>query len=93
MNPVSEQLTPTPTSDAASPAEFEQALAELEKIVQRLEQGQQSLIEALAEFERGIQLAKICEQGLKDAEQLVEQLLQGPDGTSLTAFKTENSST
>ena len=93
MNPVSEQLTPNPSAEAASPAEFEKALAELEKIVQRLEQGQQSLIESLSDFERGIQLAKICEQGLKDAEQLVEQLLQGPDGASLTAFKTENSST
>lgn len=88
---MSEHVTQLPTPEAASPAEFEKALAELEGIVQRLEQGQQSLVEALSEFERGIQLARICEQGLKDAEQQVEQLLQGSDGASLTAFKTDNS--
>ena len=82
--------TQVPNSEAASPAEFEKALTELEGIVQRLEQGQQSLVEALSEFERGVQLARICEQGLKDAEQQVEQLLQGPDGASLTAFKADN---
>ena len=87
---MSEHVTQRPYSEAASPAEFEKALAELEGIVQRLEQGQQSLVEALSEFERGIQLARVCEQGLKDAEQQVEQLLQGPDGASLTAFKADN---
>lgn len=87
---MSEPAT-TPNPDASSPAEFEKALAELEAIVQRLEQGQQSLVEALSEFERGIQLARICEQGLNDAEQLVEQLLQGPAGASLTAFKADSS--
>lgn len=88
---MSEHVKPSTDPQAASPAAFEKALAELEGIVQRLEQGQQSLVEALNEFERGIQLARICEQGLKDAEQLVEQLLQGPDGASLTAFKSESS--
>lgn len=76
---------------AASPADFEQALAELESIVQRLEQGQQPLAEALADFERGVRLARVCEHSLQVAEQNVEQLLQGQDGAALAPFKTDPS--
>jgi exodeoxyribonuclease VII small subunit len=55
--------------------DFEAALAELEKIVEKMESGEQSLEEALAAFQRGIELTRTCQQGLKEAEQLVEKLL------------------
>lgn len=56
--------------------DFEAALAELESIVARMESGEQSLEEALKSFQRGIELARACQQGLKEAEQRVEMLVQ-----------------
>lgn len=64
--------------------DFEAALAELEKIVEKMEAGDQSLEEALKSFQRGIELARACQQGLKEAEQRVEKLVQ--EGKE---FKTE----
>lgn len=56
--------------------DFEAALAELEKIVEKMESGEQTLEEALKSFQRGIELTRQCQQGLKDAEQRVEKLVQ-----------------
>ena len=56
--------------------DFEAALAELEKLVEQMESGNQTLEEALQSFQRGIELTRVCQQGLKDAEQRVEKLLQ-----------------
>jgi len=55
--------------------DFEAALSELEKLVEKMESGEQSLEEALAAFQRGITLTRACQQGLKEAEQRVEKLL------------------
>lgn len=63
------------TKKAAVP-DFEAALTELEKIVEKMEAGDQNLEEALKSFQRGIELARICQQGLKEAEQRVEKLVQ-----------------
>lgn len=56
--------------------DFEAALAELERLVEKMEAGEQSLEEALASFQRGIELTRTCQQALKQAEQRVEQLVQ-----------------
>ena len=53
---------------------FEQAQTELEKIVERLEQGQASLDEALALWERGEQLYAFCRDKLDGAQGKVEEL-------------------
>jgi exodeoxyribonuclease VII small subunit len=53
---------------------FEQAQAELEQIVERLEQGQASLDEALALWERGEQLYAFCRERLDTAQGKVEEL-------------------
>ena len=53
---------------------FEQAQTELEKIVERLEQGQASLDEALALWERGEQLYAFCREKLDGAQGKVEEL-------------------
>jgi len=53
---------------------FEQAQAELESIVERLEQGQASLDEALALWERGEALYTLCRGKLDAAEGKVEEL-------------------
>lgn len=55
---------------------FEAALAELEKIVEKMESGEQSLEESLKSFQRGIELTRACQQGLKEAEQRVEKLIR-----------------
>ncbi len=55
--------------------DFEAALAELEKIVEKMESGGQTLEESLKSFQRGIELTRACQQGLKDAEQRVEKLV------------------
>ena len=53
---------------------FEQALAELEKIVSRMEGGELSLEEALAAHKRGLELARSCQQRLEAAQQQVRVL-------------------
>jgi exodeoxyribonuclease VII small subunit len=53
---------------------FEQAQAELEQIVARLERGQAPLDEALALWERGEQLYALCRAKLDAAEGRVEEL-------------------
>ena len=53
---------------------FEQAQAELEQIVERLEHGQASLDEAVALWQRGEQLYALCRTRLDDAQGKVEEL-------------------
>ena len=53
---------------------FEQALAELEKIVKKMEGGELSLEQALATHKRGLELAKFCQQRLESAQQQVKVL-------------------
>ncbi len=53
---------------------FEKALAELEKIVARMEQDELSLEQALAAHKRGLELARFCQQRLEAAQQQVKVL-------------------
>ena len=56
--------------------DFESALAELEKIVETLEDGQLPLERSLERFERGIALSRYCHARLEDAERRVEVLTE-----------------
>jgi exodeoxyribonuclease VII small subunit len=69
---VSRQKQPTP--------DFEAALAELEAIVQRLEQGELPLEESLRQFERGVVLTRSCQKALLQAEEKIRVLSKGTDG-------------
>lgn len=60
----------------ATPFNFEAALVELQGVVEKMESGEQTLEEALASFQRGIELTRACQQGLKEAEQRVEKLVR-----------------
>ena len=53
---------------------FEKALAELEKIVARMESGELSLEQALTAHKRGLELARFCQQKLEAAQQQVKVL-------------------
>jgi exodeoxyribonuclease VII small subunit len=55
---------------------FENRLSELEKIVEKLENGQLSLGESLELFETGIRLVKDCEVHLQNAQQRIEKLVE-----------------
>ena len=66
---------------------FEEALAELEALVTRLESGEQGLEQDLADFERGISLSRQCEKQLQDAEQVVYKLVgDSAEGEHLEPF-------
>ena len=59
---------------------FEDALAELEGIVRRLESGQVKLDDAIQSYERGTQLKRHCETKLNEAQQRVDRIVIGSDG-------------
>jgi exodeoxyribonuclease VII small subunit len=61
-------------SDSSGEQSFEQALAELEKIVKRMEAGELSLEQALAAHKRGLELARFCQGRLEAAQQQVKVL-------------------
>ena len=73
-------MTPADTQSDIASLTFEKALAELESIVQRLEQGRVELEESVAIYERGEALKKHCEGLLKRAEARIEKITIGPDG-------------
>ncbi len=77
--------------DDATPdfADFESSLAELEKLVERLERGDQTLEESLKDFERGVALAKTCQTTLKKAEQRVEVLTKKNGDFAVEPFSPE----
>jgi exodeoxyribonuclease VII small subunit len=59
---------------------FEDALAELEEIVRRLESGAARLDEAISAYERGAALKGHCEAKLHEAQARVEKIVVGPGG-------------
>jgi exodeoxyribonuclease VII small subunit len=60
--------------DSGAPPSFEKALAELEKIVEQMEEGGLSLEQSLAAHKRGLELAKLCRERLDAAQQQVRVL-------------------
>lgn len=75
----------------SKPADFEQALAELETLVERLEKGDLPLEEALRAFERGVVLTRQCQASLTAAQQKVEILLKRSGRSDVTPFEEEQS--
>ena len=54
--------------------DFEGAIAELESIVKKLEEGDLALEQSLALYERGVQLSRFCHARLEDAERRIDIL-------------------
>ncbi len=54
--------------------DFEAAIAELESIVKKLEEGDMALEQSLALYERGVQLSRFCHARLEEAERRIELL-------------------
>lgn len=59
---------------------FEENLADLESIVQKLESGDVALEEALTEFQKGMKLSKTLQETLDQAEKTLVKVMQA-DGT------------
>lgn len=68
--------------EAGDPQTFEQALAELEALVSRMEDGKLPLEESLAAYQRGAELVRYCESKLVDAQARIAIL----DGEALRDF-------
>ena len=67
--------------DQTTSLTFEQALAELESIVRKLESGDASLDEAINAYSRGIELKNQCQQRLEAARLKVEKIQFPSDGS------------
>ncbi len=69
---------------------FEKSLAELETLVETMENGDISLEDSLKHFERGISLTRDCQQALEEADQKVKILMakngQESNDTPLVSF-------
>ncbi|GAC1499101.1 MAG: exodeoxyribonuclease VII small subunit [Steroidobacteraceae bacterium] len=66
-------------------------MRDLEQLVELLEQGDLSLEESLAAFERGVALTRACQGALKEAEQKVEILLKKAGGPAVEDFRPDDS--
>jgi exodeoxyribonuclease VII small subunit len=81
-------MAETPADDISN-LSFEQALAELERIVGQLESGQAPLEESIALYERGARLKTHCEARLEAARLKVEKIVVGRDGAAERADPAE----
>ena len=78
---------PRKTASEPSPvADFEQSLDSLEQLVARMEQGDLSLEESLAAYERGVGLYRRCQTALEDAEMRVRLLTDPQDPASAQPY-------
>jgi exodeoxyribonuclease VII small subunit len=68
--------------DSTTIKDFESAIAELETIVKRLEDGDLPLEKSLELFERGVQLSRFCHSKLEEAERRVELLTERGEVTA-----------
>jgi exodeoxyribonuclease VII small subunit len=60
---------------------FEDALAELERIVRQLEEGRAKLDDAITSYERGTALRRHCETKLREAQAKVDRITIAADGS------------
>jgi exodeoxyribonuclease VII small subunit len=70
-------------------AKFEDALAKLEEIVRKMEQGELTLDESLISFEEGIRLARLCANKLDEAERRIDILLKKEGDLEVKPFRLE----
>lgn len=85
-------MSQTPNRPDVAQLSFEQALAELEKIVSQLERGDVALEDSIRMYERGAALKAHCEAKLKEAQLKVEAIVMGPDGPELAPAKLDRPS-
>jgi exodeoxyribonuclease VII small subunit len=77
------RMVDTEPSRSVDTLSFEEALAELQAIVESLEKGQGKLEEAVTQYERGAALRQHCEALLAQAEQKVQAIVEAASGPTL----------
>lgn len=80
---MTKKAAPTTTVD------FEQAINELNTIVEKMEHGELTLEQSLSYYERGIALTQQCQKALQAAEQRIQILKSKNNATSLENFDTK----
>lgn len=71
-----------------SELKFEEAMSRLEEIVKSLEKGDLPLDKAMASFEEGVTLSKVCMKHLEEADRKIEILIKGQNGqTKIAPFQ------
>ena len=70
--------------------DFERSLEELERLVERMEDGELSLEDSLASYERGIRLGRRCQQALDEAEQRIQVLAEKDGQPELRLFEADD---
>ncbi|MGE0735584.1 MAG: exodeoxyribonuclease VII small subunit [Alphaproteobacteria bacterium] len=73
--------SPPKTDSTLAKMSFEDALAELEKIVRELEEGKGKLEDAIGAYERGALLKRHCEAKLREAQSKIDKIVLAADGT------------
>lgn len=68
---------------------FEAAMERLESVVDKLETGEVPLEEAIALFQEGMELSRVCNQKLTDVEQKIEMLMEKEGQLVPTPFELE----
>lgn len=79
MTETAKKMHPLPADIAK--LSFEEALAELEKIVRNLEDGKARLDDAVVAYERGAAFKRHCESKLREAQLVVEKISVGSEGS------------
>lgn len=85
MSPAKKKTSKKATTQSGT-IDFESSLAELESLVERMEQGDQSLEQSLHDFERGIKLTRDCQKALQATEQKIQQLIEKNGQDELVPF-------
>ena len=79
-----------PATEASPVADFEQSLDALEQLVEKMEQGEMSLEDSLAAYERGVGLYRRCQAALEQAELRVRLLTDPQDPAAARPFDADD---
>ncbi len=81
---------PKPPAEPKAPPTFETAVARLEQLVEEMDSASLPLQDLITRYEEGVQLVKICEERLKEAEKRIEIITRNAAGQpALTEFEPE----
>lgn len=70
--------------------DLEKSLSEITKLIEKMEHGELTLEQSLAEFEKGITLIKHCQKVLTEAEQKVNVLMEKNGEASLSPYQPDD---
>lgn len=90
LTQLTRTMTSKPETSKTATPDFEAALQQLQAVVSRMENEQQSLDASIADYEKGSELAALCQRYLDSAQLKVEQLLKSRDGHHFETLESQN---